>query len=111
MGFWCRVVWGNEVRLQSVATLFTVKNRMEAEIKELADSIYRRKVMRARELSVSERLETGIELFEGAVGMMKDGIRAQFPDLNEEEVTEMVKRRLDRMRQVQEHGIYRQSVN
>ena len=57
---------------------------MDQEIASLSDAIYRDKVLRARTLSVSERVDTAIELFEGAVGLMKDGIRAQFPDYDEE---------------------------
>lgn len=76
---------------------------------ELIDSIYRRKVLRARELSVGERLATGIELFEGASGLMRDGIRHQFPDLDEEQVEKTLRQRLNRLRQVHEHGVYRKA--
>lgn len=75
--------------------------------KELVDSIYRRKVLRARTLTEGERLATGIELFEGATGMMRDGIRHQFPGSSEERVEEILRQRLNRLRQVHEHGIYR----
>jgi len=39
-------------------------------------AIYADKVRRARALSVGERIDTAIELFEGALGLMRDGIRA-----------------------------------
>ena len=38
----------------------------ETDIKALADAIYVAKVKRARRLTVGERLDTAIELFEGA---------------------------------------------
>ena len=79
---------------------------MENEIQQLADDIYRRKVKRARQLTVGERIDTAIELFEGAVGLMKDGIRAQFPEFTEEQVEITVKKRLNRIRQLEEHKIY-----
>ena len=79
---------------------------VEDEIQQLADDIYRRKVLRARQLSVGERIDTAIELFEGAVGLMKDGIRAQFPGFTEDEVDATVKKRLNRIRQIDEHKIY-----
>lgn len=79
---------------------------MEDQIKDLVDPIYRDKVLAAREMSVGERLATGIELFEAALGIMRDGIRAQFPDLNPDEVEEKLSTRLKRLKQVHEHGLY-----
>ena len=79
---------------------------MEENIKALADAIYADKVRRARALSVGERIDTAIELFEGALGLMGDGIQAQFPGKNEAEVESMLRWRLRRLRQVSEHGIY-----
>lgn len=79
---------------------------MEENIKALADAIYADKVRRARALSVGERIDTAIELFEGALGMMRDGIRAQFPEKNEADVEALLRWRLRRLRQVGEHGIY-----
>ena len=75
--------------------------------KELADAIYCERVKRARKLSTGERLATCIELFEGATGMMRDGIRHQFPRLDREAVEAELRRRLGRLRQLHEHGIYR----
>jgi len=86
----------------------TIRDRMEENIKALADAIYADKVRRARRLSVGERIDTAIELFEGALGMMRDGIRAQFPDKDESEVESLLRWRLRRLRQVSEHGIYSQ---
>ncbi|MCB1232706.1 MAG: hypothetical protein KDN19_20850 [Verrucomicrobiae bacterium] len=80
---------------------------MDETISGLSSAIYRDKVLRARQLSVAERLETGIELFEGAVGMMRDGIRHQFPAAGPEEVEEILRRRLKRLRQVEERGLFR----
>ncbi|HRQ89612.1 MAG TPA: hypothetical protein PLA50_12490 [Bacteroidia bacterium] len=79
---------------------------MEEQIRELADAIYVEKVRRARALTVGERIATGIELFENGLGVMRDGIRLQFPEAGESEVEEILKRRLARLRQVHEHGLY-----
>lgn len=81
----------------------------EQEIRQTADAIYRDKVRRARALTVSERVETGIELFEGALGMMRDGIRHQFPGASPEEVEERLRARLKRLRRVSEAGLYRRA--
>jgi hypothetical protein len=79
---------------------------MDENIQELADSIYARKVRRARAMTVGERIDTGIELFEGSLGMMRDGIRHQFPEADENEVETILQRRLARLKQVHEHGLY-----
>ena len=79
---------------------------MEDCIPHLADSIYVDKVRRACQLTMGERIDTSIELFEGALGLMRDGIRAQFPDQSQEEVEQTLRKRLRRLRQVGEHGIY-----
>lgn len=82
---------------------------MEDQIKDLIDPIYRDKVLAARKMSVGERLATGIELFEAALGMMRDSIRAQFPDLDPDEVEEVLSQRLKRLKQVHEHGLYQKA--
>jgi len=79
---------------------------MEEKIQELADSIYIRKVRRARALTVGERIDTGIELFEGSLEMMRAGIRHQFPEKDETEVDATLRERLARLKQVHEHGLY-----
>jgi len=79
---------------------------MDENIQELADSIYARKVRRARAMTVGERIDTGIELFEGSLGMMRDGIRHQFPEADENEVETILQRRLARLKQVHENGLY-----
>jgi hypothetical protein len=78
-------------------------------IRELAEGIYRGKVLRARELSVAERIETGIELFENAVEIMKSGIRMQFPVSTDDDVETILRQRLNRLRQIHEHGLYRRN--
>ncbi len=82
----------------------------EAHIKPLADAIYADKVRRARALTVGERIDTAIELFEGALGMMRDGLRAQFPDANEAELETTLRQRLRRLRQIEERGLYRKAA-
>jgi len=79
---------------------------MDEDIRKLADAIYVEKVRRARTLTVGERIATGIALFEDALGMMRDGIRMQFPEADKDEVEVILKRRLARLRQVHEHGLY-----
>jgi hypothetical protein len=81
----------------------------EADIKSLADAIYADKVRRARALTEGERIDTAIELFEGALGMMRDGLRAQFPGADDAELENTLRKRLRRLRQVEEHGLYQKA--
>lgn len=83
---------------------------MESTIKPLADAIYADKVRRARALTTGERIDTSIELFEGALGMMRDGIRAQHPKATDSEVELLLRKRLQRLKQVGEHGIYQKAA-
>lgn len=79
---------------------------MESTIKPLADAIYAEKVRRARTAPASQKMGWGAELFGEACERMKSGIRAQFPTASTEEVKTLLLRRLNRLRQVHEHGIY-----
>jgi Rv0078B-related antitoxin len=74
--------------------------------KSKVDPIYRDKVLAARKMSVGERIASGIELFEGAVGMMRDRLCGQFPELSPNKVEELLVKRLKRLRQIQEHGLF-----
>ncbi|NJM55122.1 MAG: hypothetical protein HC841_03660 [Verrucomicrobiae bacterium] len=79
----------------------------DADIKPLADAIFADKVRRARAAPLTRKMGWGPELFEEACVRMKDGIRHQFPQADEAEVGALLLRRLNRLRQVAEHGVYR----
>ena len=76
------------------------------EFQPLMDDIFREKVLRARRMTPAERVNGTFELFDMGVGLMRDGIRAQHSDWNEDQVSDEVRRRFARIRQVEEHGIY-----
>ena len=78
----------------------------EADIKPLADAIYADKVRRARTAPKEQKMGWGPELFAEACVRMKDGIRHQFPQSTDAEVGTLLLKRLNRLRQVAEHGIY-----
>jgi hypothetical protein len=52
----------------------------------------------------------GPELFAEACERMAMGIRVQFPNATPTEVQIELRRRLDRIRQVEEHGIYQRTT-
>lgn len=76
------------------------------EFQPLMDEIYRGKVLRARERAPGEKFVDGLDLFEEAVARMRCGIRAQFPHFSDAEVDGELRRRINRVRQVQEFGFY-----
>ena len=83
----------------------------DADIRPMADAIYADKVRRARAVPMEQKMGWGPELFAEACVRMKDGIRHRFPHALEPEVHALLLRRLDRLRQVAEPGIYfRQST-
>ncbi len=82
----------------------------EAHIKPLAEAIYADKVRRARAAPLSQKMGWGAELFADACERMCDGIRAQFPAFRPEEVRAMLLKRLNRLRQLDEHGIYQRDA-
>ena len=84
---------------------------MENTIKPLADAIYRERVQRARKAPASKKMGWGGELFDEACERMRMGIRHQFPNANEDEVETILLQRLKRLRQVEEHGVYRKCAS
>jgi len=69
---------------------------------ELADAIYREKVLRARATPPEQKLFAGVELFTLACEVTKAGIRSQFPDADESRVGEILQQRLDLSRRLGE---------
>jgi hypothetical protein len=63
-------------------------------IRELADAIYRERVLRARRTPIEQKLLAGAELFESACQVTCDGIRHQNPGIEETEVQRILRDRL-----------------
>jgi hypothetical protein len=63
-------------------------------IRELADDIYRERVLRARKTPIDQKLWAGAELFESACRVTCDGIRHQNPGIDEAEVQRILRGRL-----------------
>ena len=73
---------------------------------EMIDDIYRERVLRARRMTVAEKFLAGGDLFDDVCERMRAGIRSQFPHEADAGVNRILKQRLARLRQVEEHGIY-----
>ena len=63
-------------------------------IKELADEIYRERVLRARRTPIEQKILAGPELFELACEFTRAGIRHQNPGVDEARVEAMLRERL-----------------
>jgi hypothetical protein len=62
--------------------------------KELADAIYREKVMRSRGMTVERRIEVGAELSDVGREMMGEAIRREFLEASVEDVRREMRRRI-----------------
>lgn len=67
---------------------------LNQQIKQLVTDIWRERVLRARRMSIEQRLAAGGELFDSAVAMAEAGIRAQHPEYDVQSVRQEVRRRL-----------------
>ncbi len=61
---------------------------------ELADAIYRERVIRARKRTFAQKILAGGDLFDDVCERMKSGIQNQFPNYNQQQVLEELRRRL-----------------
>jgi hypothetical protein len=69
---------------------------------ELIDSIYREKVLRARETPIEQKVLAGAEIFEMVCQRMADGLRSENPGADDARIDELLRRRLDRLRRLRE---------
>jgi hypothetical protein len=92
--------------------LLMYSSGMEApnEFQPLMDEIFREKVLRARAQKETGQYVSGLDLYVVALARMRGGIRTQFPHFNPDQVETELRRRLARVRQVQEHGYFRNTT-
>lgn len=77
-----------------------------SEFQPLIDQLYREEILRARAQTPEERIRGTFEMSELALGIMRAGVRHQFPDAPDEEVLEHCRERLRRMRRTQDWGVF-----
>jgi hypothetical protein len=70
-------------------------------IKELADEIYRERVLRARRTPIEQKIAAGGELFEDVCERMAAGLRDENPGADEETIQELLRRRLALLRRLE----------
>jgi len=79
---------------------------MDENIQELADSIYARKVRRARAMTVGERIAEGLRLHVEGLERKRFEIRTDLPNADETEVEMVLRQRLDVEREEEERGVF-----
>ena len=67
---------------------------------ELADAIYRDRVLRARQTPLEKKLLAGAELFDEACDRMRAGLRDENPGADTATIEELLRRRLDLLRRL-----------
>jgi hypothetical protein len=70
-------------------------------IKQLAEDIYRERVLRARRTPIEQKLAAGGELFEGVCERMADGLRNENPGADEATIQDLLRRRLAFLRRLE----------
>jgi hypothetical protein len=78
----------------------------QATLKALQDAIYRDEVLRARELTVEQRLDEVFELTGHQFGMMLAGAMDRLGTKDEAEGWQEVGRWMKRLDRVRDHGLY-----
>jgi hypothetical protein len=71
------------------------------EFQPLADAIERDRFLRARRMTLEQRLVQGAELFDYACQASLAGLRAQFPNATEAELQERLRQRIRRARELE----------
>lgn len=79
---------------------------MTEPTRELLDDIFRRRVLQARATPPDQRMTDCFDLYQQTLDTMRDGIRHQFPDADEGDVERILRERLDRIRKIEEFGLY-----
>jgi hypothetical protein len=65
------------------------------------DDSFRRQVERARRMTPDERFREGLALCDRAFGLMRDGIRHQFPNASPTHVRQILRDRLATIRELE----------
>jgi hypothetical protein len=67
---------------------------------ELADAIYRDRVLRARQTPLEKKLLAGAQLFDEVCDRMRAGLRDENPGADAATIEELLRRRLDLLKRL-----------
>lgn len=79
----------------------------ECEIRQLQKSIDESTVRRAAQLSMPEKFKLGAELYDNGIRWLKQIIKAEQPNLSDEQVNQELDRRRAIMRRVEDAALFR----
>ena len=71
------------------------------DVKQLADAIFRDRVLRARQTPPEEKLLDGARLFDYACRITEAGIRNQYPEADDRRVAELLRERVELQRRLE----------
>lgn len=69
--------------------------------KELADNIYRRRILQARRTPPEDKLLACARLFDSVCLRITDGIRNEHPDADEEEIKRLLLEHFEKLRRLE----------
>ncbi len=71
---------------------------------EMADDIYRERVLRARSTPPEQKLLDCFRLFEFSLRIMSDGIRNENPEADDQTIQELIAQRFEILRRMEQGG-------
>ena len=83
------------------------RSAAEREIRQLQTSIDQSNLRRAAQLSMAEKFKLGADLYDDGIRWLKQIIKAEQPNLSDEQVNREVDRRKAIKRRVEEAGLFR----
>ena len=72
----------------------------------LMDQLYREEILHARKQTPQQRLRATFEITDFSLGIMRGGVRHQFPGASEEELLQLGRKRLAIIRRVQDWHVF-----
>ncbi len=72
----------------------------------MVDAIHRDQIMRARKMTPEERFAEAMDLMDFSYEVMECGVRTDHPDATDEEVTQILRKKLSRLRHMSDLGIF-----
>ena len=83
------------------------RSAAEREIRLLQTSVDQSNLRRAAQLSMAEKFKLGADLYDDGIRWLKQIIKAEQPNLSDEQVNQEVDRRKAIKRRVEEAGLFR----
>ncbi|SKA79807.1 hypothetical protein SAMN02745166_00545 [Prosthecobacter debontii] len=75
-------------------------------LRPMVDAIQRDQILRARQMTPEERFAEALDLMDFAYEVMENGVRTEHPEANDEEVTQLLRKKLSRLRYREDYGLF-----